>query len=89
MKQLFEVGEVVIMQHSGEECVVGEVTFEEATEITGRPGLHAGFYYRVGILAANGNDKWTQSSLRKKQQPSELSFKSLMNSLKSPVLEWK
>lgn len=88
MKQLYEVGETVLIKNSNVECVVEEVSFEE-TEITGQPGLHTGFYYKVGVVGPNGNDKWTQASLRKKHEPSQQSFKDLMTTLKSPQkVEW-
>ena len=84
MKQLYEVGETVILKHTGEECTVLEAAYEPAVEITGKEGLHSIYCYEIGVVGPNGNDKWTENALRKKHQPSEFSFDSLIDNLKLP-----
>jgi hypothetical protein len=84
MKQLYEVGETVILKNTGEDCIVLEVKFEKSVEITGREGLHSIFCYKIGVVGPNGNDKWTENALRKKHTPSEFSFNRLMDNLKLP-----
>lgn len=41
------------------------------------------------INGSTYENTWKYTALRKKHHPSGLSFTSLMDSLKSPVLEWK
>lgn len=87
MKQLYEVGETVVLKHTGQECVILEVKFEDAVEITGRDGVHSVFCYKIGVIGPNGNDKWTENALRKKHNPSKFSFNELMNNLNTKIQE--
>ncbi len=90
MKQLFEVGEIVLLKQSHQECTVLEVKYEKDIEVTGCEGLHSIFCYRIGVIGPNGFDYWIESALCKKQEPSELSFRQLMTTLKSPQkVEWE
>jgi len=105
MKQLFEVGEVVIVQSpyypetNGEYSVLGVFTYDEFREYCQGQFKSDGnpFIYKLaGYLAVGKNnpnnktDCVSEPSLRKKQQPSELSFRELMTTLKSPQkVEWE
>lgn len=82
----FQVGEDCILARgdSHQEVTVLEI-FDHECHITGKEGLHKGFYYRVGVVGPNGNDKWVQHALRKKHKPSGNSFRELINNLKCPA----
>lgn len=97
-KPLFEVGEEVIAQfknyphYNGEYIVVEVLTLDEYKKEFPSFRAFGPFYYRLEGLKIIGNmapdrttDCASESSLRKKHKPSEMSFDGLMDFLKSPV----
>lgn len=102
MKQLFEVGEVVIAdfkyypQNNGEYTILEVLTQEQVKAEFPKFNILSDVYYRLEGLAIigpkNGDicDAAGQPALRKKHQPSSQSFKDMMTTLKSPQkVEWE
>jgi hypothetical protein len=100
MKQLYEVGEVVLLrsrelpEYDGEYVVQKVYAPNEWTiDSTGSQynGSHT-YSYALGFSFEWGKgvcDAWQQTALRKKHEPSQQSFKDLMTTLKSPQkVEW-
>lgn len=92
MRPKFEVGEVVLLRSKKCPQLNGEYTVESLehwnsvrNSMTGEL-YGAGFLYQLAGVKAPGADGWLESSLRKKHQPGEMSFDSLMASLSSPKL---
>lgn len=106
MKQLFEVGEAVLLRSKGQPHLNGEYTVKAvvkhgdnyACRLTGAklrsvPTTGDLFSYileevitEIQIDGCTYENTWRQTALRKKQEPSELSFRSLMDTLKSPQI---
>lgn len=99
MRPKFEVGEVVVLQSkhrpecNGEFSVIevhseaeGAFPFEGASYHVSEG--HYGYFLTDDALSSCGEGKafWAECALRKKHQPGELSFDSLMHSLSSPKL---
>jgi len=104
MNHLFSIGEKVALQspnlpeHSGEYTIKAILdTFEEFTcRFTGNHlWTDEGVSYVLDVplldlIVCDGSEAlWRGSSLRKIQEIGDMSYKELMNSLKSPVLEVK
>lgn len=100
MKQLFEVGEHIILDSQSHPEYNGEYVIEtivtEANPHTCRftankmhPDIDFAYVLDVPMLSKTTEREvlWKQSALRKKHRPSELSFSQLMNTLKSPTKE--
>lgn len=89
MKQLFEVGEAVILQskyfpeHNGE-YVVQDVDFDKYKDMSGV--IAEQYTYNLGFSTERG-PWWKETSIKKKQEPGDMGYKELMASLKSPVFE--
>jgi hypothetical protein len=103
MTHPYKVGEKVILQspnlpeHSGEYTIEAILdTFEELTcRFTGNHlWTNEGVSYVLDVplldlIVCDGSEAlWCGSSLRKIQEIGDMSYKELMSSLKSPVLEW-
>lgn len=98
MRPKFEVGEVVILQskslpeHNGEYVIVFYSVAEIGSLFTYkntsyRHNKECIAYFLDGPLDLKGDDiLWSESALRKKHIPGELSFTNLMASLSSPML---
>ena len=94
MKQLYEVGEEVILIEDGKTYIVYEAIppkqsfFDRIMKYTRLSGGHTyGYLLSESFKGKNGYDGeclWPEASLRKKHQPSQQSFKDLMTTLKSP-----
>lgn len=89
MRPKFEVGEVVLLRsltrpEINGECTVLEVLYREDGYIGHVTGEVSHFAYRTTTYSEHGG--WIESALRKKHQPGEMSFDSLMASLSSPKL---
>lgn len=102
MKQLYEVGEVVILQckshphYNGQHIIHKVLTFGglHQCRLTGTLLEESDSlgYVLEDLLADEETSMeifWCESALRKKHQPGEQSFKDLMTTLKSPQkVEW-
>lgn len=86
MRPKFEVGEVVLLrsvslpQENGEYVVEGVL---KRGEIHGDQRVVRGEF---GYILFGNSGLWAEQALRKKHQPGEMSFDSLMASLSSPKL---
>lgn len=88
MKQLYEVGEVVILQSRSKPEMNGEYIIESIDE-TCLPLNVSGKMSSYGYFLKGSLYSWAESALRKKHEPSQQSFKDLMRTLKSPQkVEW-
>lgn len=92
MKQLYEVGEVVILEskyfpeYNGE-YVILDVCFDMFSNMSNNK-TEKQFAYYLGF-ESEVSPWWKETSLRKKHEPSQQSFKDLMTTLKSPQkVEW-
>jgi hypothetical protein len=105
MKQLYEVGEVVLLRSKGKPHLNGEYTVRSVVKygeqytcrLTGYtlrnvPATGDPFCYILEEIITDVNldgmiyeNSWKQSALRKRQQPSNLSFNQLINVLNSPI----
>ena len=89
MRPKFEVGEVVLLRSRSRpelngECTVLETLYREDGFIGSGSGEVCRFAYRTTNYTEYGG--WIEAALRKKHQPGEMSFDSLMASLSSPKL---
>ena len=104
MKQLYEIGEKVALQsetlpeHNGEYYIEAIIEANEDFEcrLTGQIiYTNEGHAYildtpLVDLIECDGVEAlWLESSLRKIHEAGDMSYEELMNSLKSPVLEWQ
>lgn len=99
MKQLYEVGEVVILIEDGKTytvCVAvppKEMFFDRVMNyMRHSDGDTYGYLLNERFESKNGyagECLWSEASLRRKHEPSQQSFKQLMTTLKSPQkVEW-
>ena len=94
MSPKFSIGEVCLL-HTSHTSLNGEVTVlhaehKENYPVTGREHNYNGYVYQIGVVGPNGHDIWTEICLKKKHLPGDLSFRSLMDTLKSPQkIEWE
>jgi len=92
MRPKFEVGEVVLLRSRSAPEKDGEYVVESCRELKQildsitKKKLGAGYLYKLQGVDHSPADGWLESSLRKKHQPGEMSFDSLMASLSSPKL---
>ena len=92
MKPLFEIGESCLLQslsapHLSGEVVILSVKHAKNTPVVGLKGMYTGFVYSVGVIGPNNIDLWIEDCLRKKQEPSQFSFKELMSNLNTKIQE--
>lgn len=89
----FKVDEVVIihtprLQVHGTETVVVDAYWSDNTpSITTGEIMPAGWFYKTETESDVGSPIYMEMNLRKKHEPSELSFKELMTSIKQPNVE--
>lgn len=82
----FSVGELAILQSVNQPDYDGEYTIKEIKyaenikEVVTKEEI-TGYWYNLGFYSNKGNNFWFEKSLRKKQEPSEMSFMQLMGSL--------
>lgn len=90
MNAKFSVGEEVILQSKAYPEFNGEAVVLEVFCSTGgvdRDGIRfieGGYAYMLTIKSPTIGRKWHEAALRKKHQPSEFTFNSLMDNLKLP-----
>ena len=101
MNPKFKQGEIVIAnfknypQNNGEYTILEIMTPEQAQAEFNDFKIQSSVYYRLEGLEIVGPTSGTicscaaEPALRKKHDKGNMSYKELMNSLKSPVLEWK
>lgn len=88
-KPLFEIGETVIIysekcpQRNGENLCIFSIEDFVGEDRLGRH--YEGFIYSFEGLP---DEWWTEPTLRKKHQPSEMNFNELMSSLNAPITTW-
>lgn len=102
MNAKFSVGELIVLQsksmpqYNGEYTVEGIIKKDEShtCRLTQRILIESDdFGYilstpLVDLISDNGSETfWAESALRKRQEPSELSYTELMQSLRSPIYE--
>lgn len=105
MNAKFSVGEVVILQsksmpqYNGEYiidkiilpkephvCRISGIILEDCDEMVGYIFSEA----LLDLIEKDGGETiWSESALRKRQEPGELSYTQLMQSLRSPIYEVK
>lgn len=104
MSPRFSAGEVVILQsvnypqYSGEYEILKVLFYndefpdrlDETTTIICEGDIAYVFTKPLASCTQRGECIWAEQSLRKKHQPGEISFRSLMDTLKSPqIVEWE
>ena len=91
MKPKFSVGEVVILQSknhpecNGEYSVTGIYAPDGQRKNSDKVTISTTFGYSLSCDEPDSKSAWAESALRKKHQPGELSFSSLMESLNTSL----
>lgn len=91
MNNWFSVGEQVFLvsesqaQHNGE-YVINEIISRQLYEIS-KGIVEDGVAVDLGFVADKGNQYWDIKSIRKKYKPSSEDFQSMMDTLKTNIVE--
>lgn len=90
MRPKFEVGEEVIIcharsVHNGKTATIESVKYSKDTPHSEDRSkiCKPGYIYKTDVMSEWNSDLWTETSLRKKHKPSDMSFTDLMTSIKS------
>lgn len=88
----FKVGEEVVICHArsihdGETTVIESIKWSDKTPHSEYKSklCKPGYIYKTNTMSEWNSDLWTETSLRKKHKPSDMSFNDLMSSIKSNV----
>jgi hypothetical protein len=93
MNQLYQIGELVILQsehqpkHNGEYII--EAIDDSLMVNVNTKKIEGGLGYYLGFTGDMGNKYWTQAALRKIHKPSTQSFTEMMSVLKMPNKVWE